>query len=284
MPVMIVDTHIESWLTRHLTIVQRTFRNRFHRKFAGDVQLLMPFLPRCGVFLDVGANHGRYTLELSRVHSGDCRVLAFEPFDENYRILSGVTRARKNVECFHTALSDQEDECELLIPIEEGRLAPGGSFIPAADEWGDLASSSRRYLRQVVRLRTLDRFVAQHGVPRIDFIKMDVQRHEPRVIAGGITTLSQHRPAIVMEADPQSVQRRCLDDRTMVEVVVDLGYRIFDLDLGPEGRWCDQPDQAIAAVLTGHKHHDLLCWHPEGPVPGEPPEFGGEFRRTLYGK
>ncbi|MCH8005590.1 MAG: FkbM family methyltransferase [Planctomycetes bacterium] len=195
---MIVDTHIESWLTRHLTIVQRTFRNRFHRKFAGDVQLLMPFLPRCGVFLDVGANHGRYTLELSRVHSGDCRVLAFEPFDENYRILSGVTRARKNVECFHTALSDQEDECELLIPIEEGRLAPGGSFIPAADEWGDLASSSRRYLRQVVRLRTLDRFVAQHGVPRIDFIKMDVEGLETDVLKGARQTIARLRPKLAV--------------------------------------------------------------------------------------
>ncbi len=177
---MIVDTHIESWRTRPLMLVGWTFKTHFHRKFAGDVRLLMPFLPRCGVILDIGANHGRYTLELSRVHSGNCRVLAFEPFDDNYRILSRVTRARKNVECFHTALSDQEDECEL-------------------------------------------------------------------------------------------------DDRTMVQVLV-------DLDLGPTGKWCDQPDQAIEAVLAGHKHHDLLCWHPAGPVPGEPPEFGGEFRRTLYGK
>ena len=46
---MIVDTHIESWRTRPLMLVGWTFKTHFHRKFAGDVRLLMPFLPRCGV-------------------------------------------------------------------------------------------------------------------------------------------------------------------------------------------------------------------------------------------
>lgn len=270
---MIVDAHTDRWMTRTLGSAVRLLRTRFHRKFAREIGLLRPLLPRGGTFLDVGANHGRYALELARLHGGDCRVLAFEPVEATFRILRAATRGRPNVECFNAALSDRPGERELLVPIHGGRLEPGGAFIPDAGNRALVANRTMIFLRQIVRLETLDGFAARKGLERLDFLKIDAQRHEPQIVAGGIETLDRHHPAMVIEAFPPSARKPCLDSRNMVEVLLDLGYRVYDLDLAPGGSWWTEPQPVLEALDAGAKHHDLVFWHPDGPAGGAEPEF-----------
>ncbi|MCZ4499607.1 MAG: methyltransferase FkbM family [Marmoricola sp.] len=53
-----------------------------------------------------------------------------------------------------------------------------------------------------VRLTTLDQLVAETGLPRVDFIKLDVDGFEGRVLRGAEHVLDTWRPAIVFEISP----------------------------------------------------------------------------------
>lgn len=102
----------------------------FDRVYTGDF-----YAPRPGdVVIDAGANVGLFAVWLARRTPG-CRVVAFEPFDENHRLLCANIRsaAVTNVEPHHAGLGGESGR---------GRMAEGGArsldhrLEPVADEGG----------------------------------------------------------------------------------------------------------------------------------------------------
>jgi hypothetical protein len=73
-------------------------------------------------------------------------------------------------------------------------------------------------LERPVSLRTLDSFALAP-----DFIKIDVQGHEPAVLRGMIETIAKHRPAIMIE--------RGANFDTVRELLKDAGYELFIYDV-----------------------------------------------------
>jgi len=126
---MIVTTYNEASVRQRIEQFRQVFRAVLHRRFRADIACLAPFLPVDGWYLDVGAHHGRYTLELSRAHGGRCSVAAFEPTPYNQRVLGAVVRRRPNVTRFDVALSDRSATLALYTPIRSGRLMTGSSFV-----------------------------------------------------------------------------------------------------------------------------------------------------------
>jgi FkbM family methyltransferase len=67
------------------------------------------YAPRSGDFIiDAGANIGLFSLLIARKHPG-CQVVAFEPFEENYRLLQENLAAARALEVrtFQTALAGE---------------------------------------------------------------------------------------------------------------------------------------------------------------------------------
>lgn len=70
-------------------------------------QAMNRFLPIGGLFLDIGAHHGEYTLHAA--HFRESRVLAFEPDKHSFEILKYNTRSlRDRVTLRNVALSDEQ--------------------------------------------------------------------------------------------------------------------------------------------------------------------------------
>jgi len=141
---------------------------------------------------DVGANIGLCSLWLSRRHRG-LKLYAFEPNPEVCEAL------RKNVEgtVLECALSDTAGEAELTYDpfvsstgslveapaIDAGALAKDlGVPRVAAAAIGVVRRLARKKVK--VRVRTLSDVIAEHGVERIDLLKVDVEGVEARVLAG----------------------------------------------------------------------------------------------------
>jgi FkbM family methyltransferase len=180
--------------------------------------------------IDVGANIGQWAVPMAKRVGESGRVFAFEPnplLAESLRRTFRVN-ALAHAEAQALALSDGAGEATLHVvnASPEGIVDSGVSSLerPAP---GSLP----------VRVRTvaLDEFLKGREVRRIGLIKIDVEGHEARVLAGARATLREHAPALVIETGFESGEQR----GALAALLREAGYApvgvIHDRHLAPAG-------------------------------------------------
>jgi len=160
------------------------------------------------VIFDVGANFGYYALMLAAGLRSECEVHAFEPTDATFERLSQHI-ALNRMECVHAhrlALSDAPGTATM-----QGRNGnSGAAFVePGAGE---------------VQVTTLDAFVGERGIRRLDFMKIDVEGFEEKVLRGGEWVLRELRPAILLEIQPTTLERAGSSVRRLADLLTSHGY------------------------------------------------------------
>lgn len=137
-------------------------------------------------FLDVGANFGYFTLLASSLVGEAGRVLAVEPSPYASRRLAETVRRNPlpQAEVFPLGLSSEPGTLNLY-------LSPSGFHSPtmSASSGGDPVA---------VPVRRLDDCLDEWGVETVDLMKMDVEGHEPHVLAGASRVLGSGRIRAVL--------------------------------------------------------------------------------------
>jgi FkbM family methyltransferase len=137
------------------------------------------FQPKAGdTVIDVGANIGGYALRAALVAKS---VIAIEPEPSNYQQLVKNIRNNhlSNVTAMQVAISDYTGETLLHLASDSGRHSL------EANAWGNPTGRTL-----AVRLMTLDEVVASLRIERINWLKVDVERHELHVLHGAARSLS----------------------------------------------------------------------------------------------
>ena len=146
------------------------------------------------IVFDIGANRG----ELSYFFAVTCRaktVFSFEPQKRMFGVLQGVASCVQNIVPIHKALSDSVSKMNIQIPVHaSGRYTQSASLE---------SNITGRKATEVVFLETLDTFVTENNISRIDFIKCDTEGHELPVFKGGQKTLTNLRPILFIEVKDQ---------------------------------------------------------------------------------
>ncbi|MDQ0136301.1 FkbM family methyltransferase [Neorhizobium galegae] len=172
------------------------------------------------VALDVGANIGNHAIHLSRDFA---EIHCFEPNPEVFRRLTDNVRSNRldNIRLHQAALGDCDDTLMFRENLE-GNLGASG-FVE-----DDRPSGHSRILRLPVF--DADKLVQRLGITRVDFIKIDVEGFELRVLKGLRATIAFNRPIVSFEfhghlAGPDDFGKltACLPD-----------YRFYDLEYAPE--------------------------------------------------
>ena len=182
-----------------------------------------PFVPTDGVVLDVGAHAGhagQFTkLFAAMVPQG--RVHAFEPGSYALSILRTVKTFRKlsNVTIHACGLGDSSQVNVLNVPIKKsGSIGFGLSFID------DSQHPERPAVTEDIAIRRLDEVVAEHDIRRIDFIKVDIEGSEMRMLVGAEGALSKFSPALYIELVNGNLARRGDSIEELTGYLADLGY------------------------------------------------------------
>jgi FkbM family methyltransferase len=137
-----------------------------------------------GVFWDVGANVGVYSLYAAR--RGVSRVVAIEPAAVNYFLLAANAEANQ--------LDDRID-C-LLLGLGAGRAVArlDVSQFSGANSFSFRTDRQRYAARQSALILSMDELVEDYGLPCPNYIKIDAPGMIEPILAGAARTL--HRPEV----------------------------------------------------------------------------------------
>ena len=175
-----------------------------------DLAVLPRLVPVGATCLDVGANRGAYMVALSLLAGRTGRVVAVEPQRGPLRTALALRRmlGLDNVEVEQLALSDVEGELQLIVPHRWGLPVYGRSFLadaPSLDARDlDEFTSARR---DDIRVTTLDILATERGIGRLDFVKCDIEGAELRMLAGGASTIEEHRPILLLEIEDRHLRK-----------------------------------------------------------------------------
>jgi FkbM family methyltransferase len=181
------------------------------------------------VVLDIGANIGSHTLPLAqlvvpkggKVYAFEPTQYAFEKLIRNIALNPSIGRGVEAVQAMLLAKDGVAAEQEIYSswPLEN---TPNLH----ADHRGQLKTTSG------AQAFSLDSFVNVHDIKRVDFIKLDVDGHEPDVLAGSWLSLERFHPTILMEWSPHIFAERPEVMQHALARLLELGYGIFDGETG----------------------------------------------------
>jgi FkbM family methyltransferase len=204
-------------------------------RYSADRWVLSPALQRLvrpgSVVVDAGANVGYVTALLANWVGPEGRVHSFEPVPETFDLLARAVRKLKlkQVRLHPLALSDVAGVAEIRIP----RYADGReNFYESTMAPPSGATADARAVR--IETARLDDVLGEDA-GRVKFIKMDVEGHEERALAGAQSILERARPALFVEIDGN------LDDATssagrLYARLADLGYNVYLWEAGWRAR------------------------------------------------
>lgn len=164
------------------------------------------------VVYDIGAFQGMLTLFFASRGRG---VVAYEPVARNRaRLTENVSLNRlANVTIRGVALADAPGRGTMRVDD----LMSGGSKL--------ITVEGPNTAFEQTEITTLDRDIAEHGLPRPGFIKIDVEGFELQVLQGAPQTLRQDRPELFLEMHGESMADKIRKTRDIVEYLFDCGYR-----------------------------------------------------------
>lgn len=130
-----------------------------------------------GVVFDIGAAIGEAALPMLRAFPR-ATVYCFEPIPSRYEQLKKRTALfRHRVRYFNHALFDRNDSAEFAVHLNH---PDSSSFLRGSGPAADTI---------IVKRRRLDDVVKELSVPRIHFMKIDVEGVEKEVLGGALATL-----------------------------------------------------------------------------------------------
>lgn len=165
------------------------------------------FVNKNSLCIDVGANFGYHTITMSKIGG---HVLAFEPMDhmashlEHHLILNKCD----NVEVYRTALGEGEYDSS-MCEVDPKNI--GNTYI------GDGGEACK-----VISLDSLD--------VKPDFIKIDAQGYEEKIIEGAKTTLTKHKPILFFEVEEHHLIRYGSSSRKLLMKIMGYGYDIYRIN------------------------------------------------------
>ncbi len=176
------------------------------------------------LLVDVGGNIGQSVLSLYTMFP-DAAVVSFEPNPAVLRKLQRLTGKFPRLTVISNGLSDETAEAELFVPSYNGNTLTGLASFDYESARGWLCSGS------VLRFDPKKLTVLATPLPlarlddcglQPDFIKIDVQGLEHRVLAGGLETIRKYRPVIMAETIRYGSDAH--------EIVKPLDYRLMEFD------------------------------------------------------
>lgn len=164
--------------------------------------------------LDIGANIGAHTLPMAKCVGPEGRVIAFEPMASAQKKLNTNMGLNAFTNIF----------VEKIALSNETYTGPAG-FRTSWDMYGPNADGV--VPEEIVTFQQLDKYVEIQKLSTVDFIKLDVDGFEYKVLEGGVETLKRFKPVLSMELGNWTLARQGDTLEALTLLLGSLGFKFF---------------------------------------------------------
>lgn len=203
------DSHIGKWCIESQKLCHDEFL-----PYCAD-----PFIKSGDTVIDVGAFVGDHTTHYSDLVGQSGRVMAIEPGDIAYQCLEHNRRLFKfnNTLACHYGVSDHAGFADHLLCDNLG------ASICKESEHGEVTTITLYLLFRMFNLK------------RVDFIKIDAEGWEMKILRGAKKLLNMFTPTIMIEINRDALTNNGSSEEEIFDFLGELGYSFFcvNLEIGP---------------------------------------------------
>jgi len=144
-----------------------------------------PYAPQNDhIVVDVGAHMGFFTLKVARKVR---KVMAVEPDPTNFKFLELNIRLNK--------LRDKVVLCNLALGERDGQI-----YLDRSGYGFGRSKVTTKRTDWLIEMRSVDSFVEEMGVDKVDLIKIDTEGSEVEILRGAGKTLQRYKPDLLIGA------------------------------------------------------------------------------------
>lgn len=136
------------------------------------------------VIFDVGANIGKYSLLLHETFGARAKIYSFEPSEQTYSEMMLNVSGVPTIQPFNLGLGNQRETVTLY---KDSPHSPIASVYKRDLEHAGIDLN----IAEQIQLTTLDEFCQDQSIRYIDYLKLDVEGHELKVLQGAESMLAK---------------------------------------------------------------------------------------------
>lgn len=215
-------------------------------------KIIRAFLGNGSMFVDIGTHLGYYCL-LALSCKENVNVIGFEPVDINY----GITRKNiqlnkfKNFRIYNFAASNESTRKKFLLS-------------EAAGESGFYNNHLAPVIKEVEVETIIPDDILQGQ--KVDFIKIDVEGHEIKVLEGLKKTFAKNKfLRLLIEYNPNALKNGNTSGEKLLKALMGLGFTVYFVDEEKERLMLYDKKQKNWKALARLQYTNLLCVRNKDP-------------------
>jgi len=207
-------------------------------------QELLGMMNKGDTIIDIGANVGDVSLHAAKIIGDKGSVHSFEPDPINFQRLSKNWKNNhfSNIVLNNLGIGNEKGSFNLAI-VREGNQ--GMNRIVASDA-SDINSNR-------IDVITLDSYVRENDLKKVDLIKIDVEGFEMNVLKGSKEVINAFRPSFFIELDDSNLREQGSSAKELVELLEGYDYQI---------RNAESKEQITPVSDFQNCHFDIIASQP----------------------
>lgn len=184
---------------------------------------VLDYLNNSVTILDIGANIGQTSLNILKTQEKKGilpKIYSFEPFPDTFNKLQinvELNNASTKIHCINKGVGSSPGK----LPMLKHNEANSGGFRIVKE--ANSATIS-------VDVTTIDQFVIDNNITRVDFVKIDVEGFEFEVLKGMQQVLETHKPVVIFEFDTQNLADLNINPQDIFIYLQNLHYTFKDVN------------------------------------------------------
>lgn len=169
------------------------------------------------IILDIGANIGQFSVIMSMFSGSSGKIYAIEPYDKNISLIKKNIEINDIVNIYVHKVAIADKNGRMIFRIYDDYAY--NSFL--------LIDRKKLLKEDSVECQTIDAFIEQNKITKLDLIKIDIEGYELPAMKGAENTLNKFRPGIIAEIQPLNLKSIGLGWRDIIDYLAAKDYEAF---------------------------------------------------------